>query len=209
MVFKGMPRADVLNSDLWLRVAVCSLGPAFQGLLRKAPPTLVGWLSPEIVSLQVEFGLVWGLDRVVSVIVQVLLFLTLDEKHPLITDSCLVSSFLLAQLYQFIVGDFIQIWDGQRGHLCSRKIHLTNKYWAPVCLTVGKRLEIERELNDLTLGVSAPEVSVQSSLSRTRREPGRDVFGRPGKEDWSQCCNHTVYYLSVCVCVQWYINVHV
>lgn len=70
-----------------------------------------------------------------------------------------------------------------------------------MCLTVGKRLEIERELDDLTLGVSAPVVSVQSSLPRTRREPGRDVFRRPGKEDWSQCCNHTMYYLKVCVFV--------
>lgn len=33
------------------------------------------------------------MDRGISVTVQVLVFLTLDEKRPLTTDSCLVSPF--------------------------------------------------------------------------------------------------------------------
>lgn len=56
VVFEGMLRADVLSSDLWLRVQVCSLGSAFQGLLRKDHPTPSGHLSPEVVVLHLEFG---------------------------------------------------------------------------------------------------------------------------------------------------------
>lgn len=56
MVFKGVLRADMLISDLWLRVQVCSLGSAFQALLREGLPTPLGQSSPEMVSLQVEFG---------------------------------------------------------------------------------------------------------------------------------------------------------
>lgn len=171
MVFKGLLRADMLISDLWLRVQVCSLGSAFQALLREGLLTPLGQSSPEMVILQVEFGWVWSMEGGFSVIVQVLVFLTWMKSIPSLLTHVFLALFLLIRFYQLVGEDFIQIWDYQGGHLCSGKIPSTNEYWASVCLAGSRWLEMERELSDLALGQFS---SLWSAYSPSSWEQGKN-----------------------------------